>query len=141
MSPDFDKTLPPWLRGDDGLPAALDRFYADMLADETSVQRYFAPTYVQHANGDSMDYEQFLEHLDHLRRFGRRVVFKVAEAVDGGGVIAERHIVELIDQDNEQSLIETFCFIRFANGRIAQIHELYRVISGEAVMARFAAGA
>ena len=141
MPATFDKNLPDWLTGGDGLVAALDRFYADLLADETAAPRYFAPVYVQHANGQSMDYPRFLEHLRHLRGFGQRVIFRVAEALCADGVVAERHGVELEGPDGDKALIDTFCFIRFVHGRIAEISELYHVVSGEAVMARFAAGA
>jgi hypothetical protein len=137
----YDEDLPQWLDGGEGLAASLDRFYADMIADRTSTPRYFSPGYIQYANGHSTDYAQLLLHLEHIRRFSHVVSFSVEDAVSAKGVVAERHMVEMTDHEGGFLAVETSCFIRFVQGRIAEIYEVYRVVLGDAVMARFVAGA
>jgi hypothetical protein len=134
----FDDRLPAWLGGDN-LIGALNRFYAEMLADEASLERFFSPDYIQRANGHVLDYGQLVTHLAHIRRFSSETRFVVEEAVAAGGVVAERHVVEMRDASGERLAVETSCFIRFDRQRIVDMYEVYRLVEGEEVYRRFVA--
>lgn len=135
----FDNSLPPWLGAGIDLIPSLNRFYTEMLADEAAVPRFFGSSYVQRTNGFEIDYQGLVEHLRHIRSFSSQTIFRVEDAVASEGVVAERHIVEMIDREGDAIIVETSCFIRFADERIADMYEVYRLVSGEAGFARFLA--
>jgi hypothetical protein len=98
---------------------------------EHTVDRYFTPDYEQYTDGALVDHEGFVEHIRALRALVVDGQIEVLEVVRDGSRIADRHQVTVTKRDGTVSQIEVYLFGTLAaDGRLRQVHELSRVVTG-----------
>ena len=92
----------------------------------------FTPDYQQVTDGHALDYRGFIQHLNHVRSQIRTIAFSVAEIACHDELLADRHIVTVTYPDGRQAEIEVYLFAALREGKIWQIHEVTRALSGDA---------
>ncbi len=124
---------PAWnaLRGA-ALRGAVEKFYTDTFHDDAQIRRYFAATYVQHVDGKTLHFDEFLLHVGFLRRATKSLRFEVIDAVYTDGLLADRHRVHIVKDNGETAEVEVLAFLRIEDGRIFELNEVTQVIRGEA---------
>lgn len=114
------------------LRSAVEKFYADTFNDDAQIRRYFAPNYVQHVDGKTLQFEEFLTHVGFLRRATKSLRFEVIDALYTDGLLADRHRVHIVKDNGETAEAEVLAFLRIEDGRIVELNELTQVIRGDA---------
>ncbi len=114
------------------LRSAVEKFYTDTFNDDAQIRRYFAPNYVQHVDGKTLRFDEFLTHVAFLRSATKSLRFEVIDAVYTQGLLADRHRVHIVKESGETAEAEVLAFLRIENGRIVELNELTQVIRGEA---------
>ncbi|MBX8461053.1 nuclear transport factor 2 family protein [Enterobacter sp. RIT637] len=92
----------------------------------------FTPDYQQFTDGHALDYQGFVQHLNHVRSQIREIAFRVEEFTCHDGLLADRHRVTVTYPDGRQAEIEVYMFAALREGKICRIHEVTQVIGGEA---------
>lgn len=114
------------------LRSAVEKFYTDTFNDDVQIRRYFAPGYVQRADGKTLNFDEFLTHVGFLRSATQSLRFEVLDAVYADGVLADRHRVHIVKTDGGSMEAEVLAFSRIKDGRIVELNELTQVIQGSA---------
>ena len=94
-----------------------------------AVDRHFSPDYVQVTDGNTLGYEEFVEHIRHLR--GKIVggTVEVQEAVQNGNLIADRHTMTATKVGGGQLVGEVYAFTHIdSDGRIVRVNEISHLI-------------
>lgn len=113
------------------LRSAVEKFYTDTFNDDAQIRRYFAPGYVQHVDGKTLRFDEFLTHLGFLRRATKSLCFEVIDALYTEGLLADRHRVHFVKDNGETAEVEVLAFLRIEDGRIVELNELTQVIRGD----------
>ncbi|WP_236275366.1 nuclear transport factor 2 family protein [Enterobacter cloacae] len=92
----------------------------------------FTPDYQQVTDGHTLDYRGFIQHLSHVSSQTRTIAFTVAEIACHDELLADRHIVTVTYPGGRQAEIEVYLFAALREGKIWQIHEVTRALSGDA---------
>ncbi|MGO4726980.1 MULTISPECIES: nuclear transport factor 2 family protein [unclassified Inquilinus] len=114
--------------------AELKRRIARMLqavfADPDRIPEFFTDDYEQVTDGEHSDRARFDAHVRHVAGAVRSIAVTVLDAVRQGDAIADRHVVEVTHADGRQAAIEVYLFGILRDGRLAQVNEVTRVLSG-----------
>ena len=120
------------------LRSALERLYISFYRDPTDLERYFAPTCLQHLGGQTLSYQQIIEHIRQICASTTKIRYSVVEAISQGDTIADRHVVELTSGHERKVTLEAFCFLRLAQGKIVEIWESVQTLDGDQTLAAVA---
>ncbi|EKT52935.1 nuclear transport factor 2 family protein [Providencia burhodogranariea] len=113
------------------LRVAMQNFYNNLLGDEGAVKNCFSPDYVQVADGKTLNFEEFLKHLQILKRDTKEMHFEVLDAAYTQSTLADRHIVRIKKNDDQPMKVEVLAFYKIYNGKIIGVNEVSRLIQGE----------
>ncbi len=98
----------------------------------SSPEAIFSTDYIQSTDGNTLNYSEFLQHLNHVRSQISHIAFNVEQACCNSHLLADRHIVTVTRPDNQRTEIEVYMFAQLREGKICRIDEITRVISGNA---------
>ncbi|MCW2256446.1 hypothetical protein M2263_002537 [Providencia alcalifaciens] len=113
------------------LRVAMHNFYNNLLGDEGLVKNWFSPDYTQVTDGKMLNFEQFLKHLQILKRDTKEMHFDVLDAAFTESTLADRHIVHIKKNNDQPMKVEVLAFYQISNGKIISVNELSRLIQGE----------
>lgn len=108
----------------------LQGLLTSLFTGELSPEAIFSTDYVQLTDGKTLNYSEFLQHLDHVRSQISHIAFSVEQACCNPQLLADRHIVTVTRPDNKKTEIEVYMFAQLREGKICRIDEITRVISG-----------
>jgi len=114
---------------------ALEQAVANMLqevfSNPGSISEFFTADYEQTSDGRILNRTEFEAHVRHVAGSVRSVHFTVLDAVQQGNVLADRHQVQVTHTDGRRAAIEVYLFGRLREGRLARVHEVTRLLSGD----------
>lgn len=108
----------------------LQALLTSLFTGELNPEALFSADYVQSTDGNTLNYDEFLQHLKHVRSQISHIVFRVEQACCNAQLLADRHIVTVSWPDNKKTEIEVYMFAQLHEGKICRIDEITRVISG-----------
>lgn len=121
---------------------ALKRRIADMLraifADPGRIPEFFTDDYEQVTDGERSDRACFDAHIRHVAGSIRSIEVTVLDAVRQGDAMGDRHVVEVVHADGHAAAIEVYLFGTLRGGRLVRVHEVTRVLSGDAALRELA---
>jgi SnoaL-like domain len=120
------------------LRASLERFYRDVFENPDTLPDFLAESCVQRVGPTALSYSEIVKHVRHVRQCVQKIEYSVADAIAQGDTIADRHIVTLTLNDRRSAVLEVLCFIRIANGKIAELYESSQVLSGDHALSALA---
>jgi hypothetical protein len=120
------------------LRASLERFYRDVFENPDTLPDFLAESCVQRVGPMALSYSETVKHVRHVRACVQKIEYSVADAIAQGDTIADRHIVTLTLNDGRSAVLEVLCFIRIANGKIAELYESSQVLSGDQALGALA---
>ena len=109
----------------------MQQLLTDLFAGKRAPAEIFSADYQQHTDGNTLDYEGFVRHLDHVRAQVSRIAFRVEQACCTPRLLADRHIVTVTKTNGQISEIEVYMFARLRDGKIWRIDEVTRVLKGD----------
>lgn len=109
----------------------MQQFLNDLFAGKLAPAEIFSADYQQHTDGNTLDYEGFIQHLNHVRAQVSRIAFRVEQACCTPHMLADRHRVTITKTNGQTSDIEVYMFARLRDGKIWRIDEVTRVIKGD----------
>lgn len=96
-----------------------------------TINCYFTLDHQQRVNGKVLNYDQFVDHIRHLRTHVASGRIEIVEALREGNRITDRHRVHITKSDGSAIQLEVFLFGELAaDGRICRMDEVSRVIVG-----------
>ncbi|MFY3326725.1 nuclear transport factor 2 family protein [Vibrio fluvialis] len=99
--------------------------------DEREVERYFASSYQQVADGTELNLSEFKEHLLTLKQLTQSMTVTVVAMAQQGEHVFSRHQVRVEKRTGERSVVEVIAHFQWREGKIVRCDELSRVIDGD----------
>jgi hypothetical protein len=115
----------------EALKAQIASLLENVFANPAAIPLAFTEDYEQTTDGKRLSRAEFEEHVRHVRASVRSIRFTVCDAVRHENHFADRHIAEITYSDGRSASVEVYLFAKLRDGRIAQTHELTRVLSGD----------
>ena len=104
--------------------AVEDLFNNRQLSAEEAVDRHYASSFRQRINGNWDDRAGLLARVIELREVIAHATITVLDEIADGNRYAERHLIDLAQQDGTQIVNEIFVFAeRDFDGRFVRIEE------------------
>jgi ketosteroid isomerase-like protein len=98
----------------------------------SALSRFYAADCLQEVDGERMDYAQFLDHARQIRASTRSAKVRFEALATEGLAIAAIYTVASVSQKGEAANLEVFAFLTVADGKIASLKELTRVMREDA---------
>ncbi|ELH0894887.1 nuclear transport factor 2 family protein [Vibrio fluvialis] len=99
--------------------------------DEREVERYFASSYQQVADGAVLNLSEFKQHLLTLKQLTRSMTVAVVAMAQQDEHVFSRHQVSVEKRNGERSMLEVIAHFQWREGKIVRCDELSRVIDGD----------
>lgn len=114
----------------------IKRMFRDMFErdsfDERVIDRYFSPKYVQHADGTTLNFSAFVDHVRELKRVVAKLEVTFEQMVAEGNKVMEIHRVMGEKRDGGKFTARLMSFWLIEDGKIVLCDELSRLEQGAA---------
>jgi predicted SnoaL-like aldol condensation-catalyzing enzyme len=100
--------------------------------DETVIARYFSPSYIQHADGKTLDYAGLVNHVREVKRTATKLRFIFEQMLAEGNRVMDIHRVEGGKRTGGRFAVRLFSLWVIEDGKIVLCDELSHVVQGEA---------
>lgn len=108
-----------------------DMFESDSF-DERVIDGYFSRKYVQHADGATLNFDGFVDHVRELKRTVSKLDVTFEQMVAEGDKVMEIHRVKGEKRDGTKFTVRLMSFWLIENGKIVLCDELSRLEQGAA---------
>lgn len=112
---------------------ALNKIIGNDSYNELEIAEYFSPDYSQTVNGDSLNYEMFVEHIKLLKQTAEHMHVQVVSTAVTDDTVFTHHFVDVLKADRRKSQFEVFARFTLKQQKIVSCHELTRMIKGESM--------
>jgi predicted SnoaL-like aldol condensation-catalyzing enzyme len=114
--------------------ALIEQMFRDMFEsdsfDQRIIDRYFSPTYVQHADGTTLNFSGFVDHVRELKRTVAKLEVTFEQMVAEGNKVMEIHRVEGQKRNGNRFAARLMSFWIIEEGRIVLCDECSRLEQG-----------
>jgi len=104
----------------------------DRAASAEAVAAFFAPDYVQIADGKRLDRAHFVDHVRVLKRALESGAVALEKVVASGSIVATRHVVSARKKDGTSVRFTVHAFFEIEGGSIRRTEELTHMLEGGA---------
>ncbi|KAF4445595.1 hypothetical protein F53441_10659 [Fusarium austroafricanum] len=106
-------------------------FLGEPETTQTDLENLFTQGYTSIVDGKSVNFAEFVQHIEHVRKVTTAVKAKVTHFVREGNQLAERHFVTAEFSNKPPSEYEVFLFATIhESGRIESLVETLRQTQG-----------
>ncbi|MFW5393018.1 nuclear transport factor 2 family protein [Yersinia sp. 2544 StPb PI] len=95
------------------------------------VAAFFSTDYQQQADGNQLDYEAFIRHVQVLKSTLASGTITLEKVMSDGDQIASVHLVDVVKKSGQRVLMKVIAFYRIEHGLIQCVEELTHLIHGE----------
>ena len=92
---------------------------------------YFSADYRQEANGQILDFDQFLLHADALKATLETAFVQLEEVIVQGPRIADVHTVRATKKDGSTVRFKVIALYLIEDGKISNVRELTQMLEGQ----------
>ncbi|MFM2485190.1 nuclear transport factor 2 family protein [Celerinatantimonas yamalensis] len=100
------------------------------LYDKNKLTHYFSSDYKQVVNGNLLDFDGFIKHVERLKTETKNMTLTVIASAAEGDTVFTHHNVVVEKEDGELTLFEVLANFTVSNSKIVRCEELTRVIQG-----------
>lgn len=118
------------MRAKDRVRRALETLLDDGRRDAATIAAHFDPGYRQWVDGETLDFDGFVAHMQALDAALDSVRVTFESMVEEGDQVATRHIVDSVMKDGHTGRFEVIAIFGVGAGGILSCHELTRQIDG-----------
>ena len=104
-------------------------FDSDTVREE-AVTRYFSRDYIQHVDGKTIGYVQFIEHLRAQRETIASFHIEFLAMASEGDIVFTNHKVRAVKKDGNEIEAKVIAQFTVCNGQIIACDELTRMVAG-----------
>lgn len=104
----------------------------DLHADETVISQYFSSSYIQHVDGHTLNYREFIEHMLAQKAILSSAEVTIERCVEEGSTICTVHIVDAVKKNGEMVKVKVIAYFEIEDDKITLCDELTYVLKGEA---------
>jgi len=94
------------------------------------VARYFSSDYIQHVDGATIDYEQFIKHLKEQRIAVASFHVSFLSIASEDNIVFTNHLVTAIKKDGGKIKVKVMAQFTVKDGKIVACDELTHMLSG-----------
>lgn len=94
------------------------------------IAEYFAPNYIQHVDGKTLNYDQFVAHIEHLKQAVIRCSIDFELLEQHGNSIHSVHIVRIVKNDSSKARIRVQGQFVFENNKLVLTEENTELLEG-----------
>lgn len=102
----------------------------NMAADETVISQYFSPSYVQHVDGHTLDYQDFVQHMKTQKKRIHSAKVTIDRCLAEDNKICTVHRVEMSKKNGEHIAAKVISYFELEKGKIVLCDELTKIIEG-----------
>lgn len=110
--------------------AALHHLINKAEHDEKKIAAFFDPNYCQRVDGNELDYNRFIKHMDALKSHTAKMSITIKSIISEGDTVFTHHHVEVTNIQGGYSKFEVLARFTLSAGKITRCEELTRMISG-----------
>lgn len=104
----------------------------DLNADEKIISHYFSPHYIQHVDGQTFNYHDFVQHMRAQKSLLESIKVCIEHCVIEGNSICTVHRVDAIKKNGKKIAIKVIAYFVVENKKIMLCDELTRLLEGDA---------
>ncbi|KAJ4128911.1 hypothetical protein NW768_007434 [Fusarium equiseti] len=103
----------------------------DPTTTRSDLEKFFTPNYTSLVDGKSVNFEEFVQHMEHLRKITTAISVKSTHYLCDGNQLAERHIATVEFENKPTAKFEVFLIATVnEDGRIEHLVETLRQFEG-----------
>lgn len=102
----------------------------DLNADEKVISQYFSPNYIQHVDGHTLNYSDFVQHMKVQKTMLDSCKVSIQHYVREGNTLCTVHQVDAVKKNGCEIAVLVISYIEVENGKITLCNELTRLLKG-----------
>jgi ketosteroid isomerase-like protein len=102
----------------------------NMKAGRSDFEHLYSPDYRQNVDGKTLNYEEFVAHLDDLHKTLNSLKIEFLDIVSEGDKVATRHKAYGVKKNGDVVEVLVVAIFGFKNGKIISCDELTHLIKG-----------
>jgi predicted SnoaL-like aldol condensation-catalyzing enzyme len=99
-------------------------------SDKTLISKYFADNYVQHVDGKTIKFDDFVKHIQTLKETIKDISITVNTIVEEDDIVFTNHEVKTISRKGRENQIKVIAEFRLKDGKIYRCDELTHMVEG-----------
>ena len=108
------------------------RMFETSAFDEAFIRTMLASSYIQHVDGKTLVFEDFIRHLKALKEKTQSIKIHFKTLATEGEVVFSNHVVTVIMNDHSQTMIHVIAEFHIKEGKVYYCDELTSLIDGDA---------
>lgn len=112
------------------LMQAFQKGLMNMSSTRADFDPYYSKEYVQHVDGKTLNYEEFLAHMADLHKSLSSLEIEFLDIVTQGDKVATRHLAHGIKKDGREIEVLVVAVFGFKNGKLVSCDELTHMVRG-----------
>lgn len=109
---------------------ALETLLNEGERDAATIAAHFDPGYRQWVDGETLDFDGFVAHMQALDAAVERVTVTFAALLEEGDRVASRHVIDSVMKDGRRAGFEVIAIFEVGAGGLVSCHELTRQLTG-----------
>ncbi len=102
----------------------------DMDADESVISQYFSPNYIQHVDGHTLNYTEFVEHMRVQKTVLESAQVSIERCIETENKICTVHRVDAVKKNGDRIAVKLVAYFEVENGKITFCDELTYLLHG-----------
>lgn len=103
----------------------------DMQADEHVFSQYFSPSFIQHVDGQTSNYQGFVQHMLKQKSILKSAKLTVLHTLTEGNKICTVHKVDAVKKDEKKISVKVIAYYELEDGKIVKCDELTYLLTGD----------
>jgi predicted SnoaL-like aldol condensation-catalyzing enzyme len=108
----------------------LQQVVANPLHQPPLIAERFSEDYRQQVDGNSLNYQQFVQHMALLKQLTHRMTLEIIAAAEQGDAVLTHHLVQVEKRDGTRSKVRVLAHFRVREGKIYACDELTQLLEG-----------
>ena len=110
---------------------ALSQLLRPEALDADTAAQFFSPQYQQHVDGRTLNYVEFLAHLDYLKSQVQQMHLQILAIASNGNTVMTHHRVDVTRHQGTTARLEVLARFECIEGRIISCYEHSRLCDGD----------
>lgn len=102
----------------------------NMDADESVISQYFSPDYIQHVDGHTLNYTEFVEHMRVQKTVLESAKVSIEKCIETENKICTVHRVDAVKKNGDCLAVKLVAYFEVEDGKITFCDELTYLLHG-----------